>query len=242
VRNGGIDALRASVTLLVVLHHTSITYGGAGGWFYREIPSSGALASLLLTLFCAVNQAWFMGLFFLIAGYLTPGAVERHGLAAFARERVLRLGLPLLVFGVVIGPATIVMVQSVTRGRGFFDVLLQRWQSGAFEPGPLWFCEALLIFAAAYLIVHVVFGRSDARLPFPSNRALLLAAVGTGIAAFALRLKWPVGTNVLALQLGYFASYVVLFAAGCSGGNKGKIEGTKRHRRRQGSWRGRALS
>ena len=206
VRNGGIDALRASVTLLVVLHHTSITYGGAGGWFYREIPSSGALSSLLLTLFCAVNQAWFMGLFFLVAGYLTPGAVDRHGVTAFVRERALRLGLPLLVFGVLIGPATIAMVQAVTRGRGFFDVLLQRWQSGAFEPGPLWFCEALLIFAAAYLVVHFVFRPSSARLPFPSNRACLLAALGTGATAFLLRLKWSVGTNVLALQLGYFAS------------------------------------
>ena len=216
-RNGGIDALRASATLLVVLHHTSIIYGGAGGWFYREIPSSGALSSLLLTLFCAVNQAWFMGLFFLIAGYLTPGAVERHGVTAFVRERVLRLGLPLMVFGVLIGPATVAMVQAVKTDRGFVEALLLRWRSGAFEPGPLWFCEALLIFAAAYLVVRLVFGRSGVRLPFPSNRALLLAAIGTGAAAFLLRLKWPVGTNVLALQLGYFASYVVLFAAGCLG-------------------------
>jgi hypothetical protein len=30
-----------------------------------------------------------------------------------------------------------------------------------------------------------------------------------------LRLVWPTGTTVLHLQLGYFASYVVLFAAGC---------------------------
>jgi surface polysaccharide O-acyltransferase-like enzyme len=158
-----------------------------------------------------------MGLFFLIAGYLTPGAVDRHGVTAFVRERMLRLGLPLLVFGVLIGPATIAMVQAVTRDRGFFDVLLQRWRSGAFEAGPPWFCEALLILAAAYLAVRLVFGRSSVRLPFPSNRALLIAAIGTGAAAFLLRLKWPVGTNVLALQLGYFASYVVLFTAGCLG-------------------------
>jgi hypothetical protein len=30
-RNGGIDALRAAVTLLVVFHHTAITYGAIGG-------------------------------------------------------------------------------------------------------------------------------------------------------------------------------------------------------------------
>ncbi len=52
---------------------------------------------------------------------------------------------------------------------------------------------------------------------FPSNATLALAAVGTGAAAFLLRLQWPTGTTLLHLQLGYFASYVVLFAAGCRG-------------------------
>ena len=44
---------------------------------------------------------------------------------------------------------------------------------------------------------------------------LALAALGTGAAAFLLRLVWPTGTTIIHLQLGYFASYVVLFAAGC---------------------------
>jgi peptidoglycan/LPS O-acetylase OafA/YrhL len=46
---------------------------------------------------------------------------------------------------------------------------------------------------------------------------LALAAFATGAAAFALRLVWPVGTETFGLQLGYFASYIVLFAAGCFG-------------------------
>jgi hypothetical protein len=37
-----------------------------------------------------------MGLFFLVAGYFTPGAVERHRAGAYLRERALRLGLPLI--------------------------------------------------------------------------------------------------------------------------------------------------
>ena len=127
VRNGGLDALRAALTLLVVLHHTAITYGGAGGWFYRELPMSDALSSQLLTMFCAINQSYFMGLFFLIAGYFTPAAVERHGVAAFVRDRLIRLGVPLLVFAVLIGPATVALVQAVTRHRDFIGVLLQRW-------------------------------------------------------------------------------------------------------------------
>jgi hypothetical protein len=56
-RNGGMDALRAAVTLLVVFHHSAITYGAIGGWYYKEIAPSNSPSALLLILFCAVNQA-----------------------------------------------------------------------------------------------------------------------------------------------------------------------------------------
>jgi peptidoglycan/LPS O-acetylase OafA/YrhL len=62
-RNAGIDALRASLTLLVVFHHAAVTYGAMGSWFYQEIKPSHAPSSLVLTLFAAYNQAFFMGLF-----------------------------------------------------------------------------------------------------------------------------------------------------------------------------------
>src|SRR5579862_8311242 len=108
-RNGGIDALRAAVTLLVVLHHTALTYGAIGGWYYREIAPSNSPGSLLLILFCTANQAWFTGLFFLIAGYYTPPAQRRHGTASFIRERLLRLGIPLLFYLLILHPLTVAL-------------------------------------------------------------------------------------------------------------------------------------
>jgi len=215
-RNGGIDALRAALVGLVVLHHTALTYGGTGAWFYREIEPSSAPSSLLLALFCTVNQAYFMGLLFLIAGYFTPGAVDRHGVAGFIRERLIRLGLPLLVFGFLLGPVTVAMAVAAT-GRNFFTVLWLVWNRVPFIPGPLWFVEALLVFSALYVLWLRVGRTPSATAAFPSNRTLLLAAIATGAAAFLLRLVWPVGATFLALQLGYFASYAVLFAAGCIG-------------------------
>ncbi|HUN43377.1 MAG TPA: acyltransferase [Acetobacteraceae bacterium] len=214
-RNGGIDALRAVVTLLVVFHHTAITYGAIGGWYYKEVLPSATLGSRLLVLFCTVNQAWFMGLFFLLAGYYTPPAWHRYGTAGFIRGRLARLGIPIVIYALLLSPLTIALA-ATARGRPFMRMFAYRWSHGAFEPGPLWFTEALLIFSAAWLLLQPVNPIGSARpRPFPSNATLLIAALLTGAVAFLLRLIWPVGVNVAFLQPGYFASYVVLFAAGC---------------------------
>lgn len=215
--NVAFDALRACLTLLVVLHHTALTYGAIGGWFYRELPTDGSAASTLLVFFCTVNQAFFMGLFFLLAGYHTPASIEQKGARRYLIDRLVRLGLPLLFFGCVLGPATIALAQTA-RGQPFVDSLLALWRSGHFENGPLWFAQALLIFALAAVLWLRVFPRRPAPQgmpPWPSNRALTVAALATGGAALALRQAWPVGVNAWGLQLGFFASYVLLFAFGC---------------------------
>ncbi|AXF26000.1 acyltransferase [Burkholderia pyrrocinia] len=219
-RNAGLDALRACLTLLVVFHHCAITYGAIGGWYYHEVAADTSVESALLTLFCAINQAFFMGLFFFLAGHYTSGSIDRKGAARFLADRLLRLGLPLLVYGFLIGPATIALAQSGT-SHSFADTLARLWRKGTFENGPMWFAEALLMFSAAAALWSTAFPRTadretepTVRQPFPSDTTLAAAAVLTGIAALALRSRWPVGINVWGLQFGYFASYVVLFAAG----------------------------
>ena len=217
VRNAGIDALRVGTTFLVVLHHTAITYGAIGGWYYKEVPADGSLSSMLLVFFCTFNQAWFMGLFFLLAGYYTPGSLEAKGTWHYLRDRLQRLGIPLLIYGFVLGPATIALAQTA-RGKPFLDTLQRLWTRGEFEEGPMWFAWALLIFAFGAVMWRVLRSHNaepSARHSFPTNSALLLAALVTGAVAYALRLQWPVGREVWGLQLGYFASYVMLFITGC---------------------------
>jgi glucan biosynthesis protein C len=45
-----------------------------------------------------------MALFFLVAGLLTPGALDRKGPRRFARDRLIRLGIPLAAFTFVLWP------------------------------------------------------------------------------------------------------------------------------------------
>jgi len=222
----GLDELRGATTLLVVLHHAAITYGAIGGWYYREVATSSALPIQALVFFCTVNQSWFMGLFFLLAGYFTPPALARKGLWPFVMGRLMRLGVPLLVYGYVIGPFTIALA-ATSSGKSFGQVWLVLLKQGRFENGPLWFAQALLLMT----MVALVGWRLRGRLPqaadstaaaftpkteaWPTNWVLALGALLTGAAAWLLRNEWPVGVNVWGLQLGYFASYAVLFAFGC---------------------------
>jgi hypothetical protein len=62
-----------------------------------------------------------MGFLSLLAGYFTPGSLERKGYARFLGDRFLRLGLPLLAFGLILGPLTVAMV-AAAEGNGFVGV------------------------------------------------------------------------------------------------------------------------
>jgi peptidoglycan/LPS O-acetylase OafA/YrhL len=213
-----IDCLRSVMIALVVLHHTAITYGASGGWFYYELHPSATLSCLILTLFVTTNQAYFMGILFLLAGYFTPGSLERKGYACFLGDRFLRLGLPLLAFGLILGPLTVAMV-TASEGQGFWSTFVWLWNHRLFINGPLWFNQALLMLSLTYCAWRVWFGTpltsaQRAPRPIPSYGWWLLSAFGVGAVALAIRQVVPVGVNVIGLQLGYFASYIFLFSLG----------------------------
>ena len=213
-----VDRLRSVMVALVILHHTAITYGAIGGWFWREVEPSGSPSGILLMLFCTTNQAYFMGLFFLLAGYFTPVSLERKGYARFIGDRFLRLGLPLVAFILILGPLTAGIV-NFAEGDGFWPAIRWIWQHKEIINGPLWFAQALLIFTLGYCAGRAVFGsplaeRERAQTPVPAGRRWLASALGVAAAALAIRQVVPVGVNVFGLQLGYFAGYVFLFAVG----------------------------
>ena len=220
-----LDRIRVILTILVIAHHSAITYGASGSWFVKLAPGEGP-AALGLTLFAAVNQAFFMGFFFLIAGYLTPSSYDRKGRAAYMRDRLLRLGVPVLVFGFVIGPLTAAIAAS--RGWDFGERWLSLMGGFRFVIGPMWFPYALLVFSLAYVAWRrLVPMKPGPRRPIPPQRVWIASALGVGLAALVIRQFVPVGAEILNLQLGYFASYVFLFTVGCIGERYGWLERVK---------------
>ncbi|MEV0143680.1 MULTISPECIES: acyltransferase [unclassified Nonomuraea] len=236
-----VDNLRVVLTALVVIHHVAVTYGNIPVWFYVEPARdpSGLALDILVTL----NQAFFMGLFFLISGFFSPGSHDRKGGRAFVRDRLVRLGVPLLVFLVLLRPL-VTLPQYLAQGRGmpYAEFYLRTW-----DPGPMWFAEMLIVFALAYTLWRRRRGGRDdgpedgsgepAPQSPPDVRTLALFAAGLAAATFLWRLAVPTGTYVPFLGLpspDYLPQYVAMFAAGAVAFRRGWFESLPRRTGRLG--------
>jgi peptidoglycan/LPS O-acetylase OafA/YrhL len=217
-RIGYLDGLRGCLSVLVILHHVAITYGAEGSWYYREQVGG----NLGLTTFAALNQFYFMGLFFLLAAVFTPGSLLRRGVWAFLRERCLRLGLPLVLFALFFSPP-LEYVAWVTQGGfkgSFFAYLaLSPPLIRDFAPGPLWFVETLFAFS----LITLVPWRLGLLSTTPPEKVTVAQVIGfsavLAVLSFLVRLVYPIGATVWHLQLAYFPQYVLLFTLGVRAGS-----------------------
>ncbi|WP_276354505.1 acyltransferase family protein [Cohnella caldifontis] len=214
-----LDRLKVFLTALVVLHHTAIMYGGAGSWYYYERTDNAAVTALLSTL-TAVDQTFFMGLFFFVSGYVTPASYDRRGGLHFLKARLIRFGIPLLFFMLVIAPLLGYFSSGYSGSMASYlraEVFPHPLRGIAeFAVGPLWYLEALLIFFLVYAGIRLAAETGKFRLSPPRLTPRLMAGYVAAVAAanFPVRMAFPVGTEWIHLQLGYFPAYIGLFAAG----------------------------
>jgi glucans biosynthesis protein C len=217
-----VDNLRTLLIVLVVNLHACVTYSHVGGWYFKEGIEPAMRIKLPFLLWEAHLQAFFMGLLFLIAGYFAEISAERKSTGTFIKERLWRLGVPVLLYVFVIHPA---MVWGINPwGATFPPVGKWYWhylRSGEFvgSTGPLWFAEALLIFCLVFAIWRVRWGRIEKTSANGSGVRVrtswaLCLMMGLGLASFLVRLVQPIGTSELNLQLCFFPQYLVAFPLG----------------------------
>ena len=72
-----LDTLKVMLTILVVFHHAAEAYSPYSAWVYK--PSNKEEMMPLIWHFNSVNAAFFMGLFFFIAGYFVPRSYDKQG-------------------------------------------------------------------------------------------------------------------------------------------------------------------
>lgn len=223
-----LDHLKILLTILVLAVHTSITYGAVGSWFYRD-PAEDFLTSVLLTAMNSLSQSFFMGLFFFIGGFFTVPSLARKGPGRFLADRLIRLGIPLVVFFFLLNPITCYPRYTLEEASPlplipFLGQCFRRFEY--FGTGPLWFVQALLGFSLlavlGRLLAPRLFAPRQSGTPQPTVRrsptaalpTLLAVALGAGLVTFLTRLVYPMGAAVSNLQLGNFPQYLACFFAG----------------------------
>jgi hypothetical protein len=230
-----LDNLRMFLTVLVIYHHTAIAYGGLGSWPFKSqcFPEINPI----LVVFNAVNQSFFMALFFWIAGVFTSIELSHtvHGRGAwwnFLKSRARRLLIPVLFFTLLIAPImstiTFVWHKSLEEASYVNVARPKAWDIAKFfltdilstrgVRGPVWFCTVLFLFDAV-TAMKAGFQSPTASRPMAHSedskgnaRSLLLVI----LASWCVRIMYPVGSTITLLnaQPAFLPQYIYAYALG----------------------------
>ena len=220
-----LDTLKVLLVVGVIAMHTAITYGLDGSWYLESYDEMSGAVVDGVTAVLGIGWLFGLGLFFLIAGRLSAPSLDRKGPRLFVKDRLLRLGIPLAAYTLLVSPfLEYVSYRENDHGTEALWPFV-REQVWHFAPGPTWFLEALLLFSLVYALLRVL--RRDAPVPVRRPlRGVELAGVAIAIAigAFAVHLAFPIGSEQFHLQLAMFPQYVILFSLGAAAGRRGWFE------------------
>jgi glucans biosynthesis protein C len=234
-----LDNLKVLLVAGVIAVHSAITYGFDGAWYLESYDKMASGVVDALTVVIVIGWLFGLGLFFLIAGRLSGPSLDRKGPGRFARERLIRLGTPVLAYVLLVSPALEYFDYRENEGgtEGFWSFFAdQIWQ---LAPGPTWFLEALLAFSLGYALLRTLRPpkRAPSRAPL-RERDVAGIALAIAVASFAAHLAFPIGSEQFHLQLGMFPQYLILFAVGAAAGRRGWLETLTPELRRRCGWAG----
>ncbi|GAA4042325.1 acyltransferase family protein [Streptomyces shaanxiensis] len=98
-RRGELDALRVFVVLGLVFFHSGLVFSPDDDFYVKNAETTDAV-----TVLAGFGVVWAMPMLFLVAGLGSRYSIRRRGPARFTRERLLRLGVPLVFATVVLCP------------------------------------------------------------------------------------------------------------------------------------------
>jgi len=187
------DNLKTILIAAIIAGHAVIGYSAStDAWSYsdvREVTLSPVVEAVVVPLL--FGAAFVIPLLFLLAGLLTRPSLERKGVGAYVRDRLLRLGVPFVVFALVLWPLLeYALFRSLGGAPGLGEYLRAE---GSLDTGVLWFVGVLLIFSLAYAGLVGARGRRQPRAEPREIRTghLLVLVAAVAVATFLVRLVIP---------------------------------------------------
>lgn len=167
------DNLRAIVMIAGVFFHASLAYGAFLNpiWFTADTVQSRSME-----VFFNFMHVWRMPLFFVIAGFFTALLIQKRGMAAMFKNRLVRVLVPLIIFWPIVSAAIILPIgwalENVENKSPILQMIayMQSLPDAPPPPPPtlghLWFLYYLMIF---YVLTWVF-----SQLPLTKIKELLL--------------------------------------------------------------------
>jgi hypothetical protein len=218
-----LDNLKTVLIAGIIASHAVMGYATFGSWTYQdfqEVTLSDVVEKVYAILFVLFGGLFLMALFFLISGLLTEGSLARKGSTRFVSDRLIRLGVPLAVYTLVVWPLLEYALFGPLLHRGFWDSVTDT--DPVLDNGPMWFVGVLLLFSVALVAWRGLFPP-----PPPSDepvrwRHLVALALAVGVATFGLRIVLPVDSNQpLNLHLWGWPEYIATFGLGIAAARRG---------------------
>jgi hypothetical protein len=235
-----LDNLKVGLIAGIIAAHAINSYTEFGSWSYqpvREVSVSPATETVFVVVL-SFAALFLMGLFFLIAGLLTPPSLRRKGIKRFTRDRLLRLGVPFAAFTLLLWPLTVYAIREPFLHRGSYWYWFIHMDP-FLDNGPMWFIGVLLVYSLGYAAWRSMRSRHPETTPGGTDRPLrarTLIGLGAAIAlmSFLVRLVFPVNSAQLGNpHLWEWPQCLGMFALGVASARHGWLMPVTDHMRRR---------
>ncbi|NIK59219.1 acyltransferase family protein [Kribbella shirazensis] len=231
-RRSYLDNLKVVLIAAIIALHGVLGYAGiVEAWTYSELRevTLAPVVEVALLVLASPFGFFLIALLFLVAGLLTPSSYDRKDAKRFVADRLLRLGVPFVVYVFLIQPT---LVYALEHPLGDAPGSYWREYLGAerqIDTGPLWFVGVLLLYSLGYAGWRRWADRAERSAP-PTRmitlKTLVLMAAVVAPTSFAIRLVYPYGSEsgFSDLNLWEWPACLAVFALGIAGSRRGWLE------------------
>ncbi len=218
-----LDNLKTLLIAGIIAAHAVMGYADFGSWTYqdvREVSLSTPAETIFVVVDVTLGGLFLMALFFLISGLLTQDSLVRKGPSRFVSDRLLRLGIPFLVYTLLLWPLTEFATLEPFFHQGYWRTFTNT--DPVLDNGPMWFVGVLLLYSLALVAWRRYFPPPASGADALRWRDLALLSLGVGIATFVVRIIFPVISNQpLNIHLWGWPEYIAMFGLGVVAARRG---------------------
>jgi glucan biosynthesis protein C len=209
-REQWVDTLRVVLISGVIVVHTATAYvTDFAGYYYDDERVTNSVVSIAFALPAMMGAIFGLGPLFVVAGWFSVRSLARRGPVGFVGSRLLRLGVPLLVFVLLVNPLA--------------DYLGDLWKQDAptlleqlavTEFSIMWFVVVLLVCSLGYAALRSIRPLADSARR-PGTRSLVVAgSVIGGVSLAVWQVTTLLDTHLMNVRVSAWTQGAVLFALG----------------------------